>query len=330
LKKVIVYFLIFVPLISLSQVPKKVVVEHFTNTVCSACAANNPDLYNILNQHPEVMHIAFYPSSPYSTCLFNQQNSSENDARTNHYGIYGATPRIVIQGQEQSLNVDFADATILTNHLAQPTPISIKMSQIKYGTDSIKVEIVMKAESNNSLGNGILLSGVAEDTVFYSSPNGETEHYDVFRKSTESINGVSISIPSYIGDSIVYSKTINSDSHWEMDHIFSFALLQTNNNELIQAEYLKADGSQSPSSSIVFNSSKETQFFPNPSTGIVTVIVENSQTATFTIYNNVGKQITVKTIYGADTFDLSNLPKGTYILQIEIDGDKNFEKLILH
>ena len=84
--------------LAFSQVPKKAVVEHFTNTNCSVCASRNPGFYTNLNMQTGVLNLAVHPSSPYPNCLLYQQNATANDARTNYYGIYGSTPRLVING----------------------------------------------------------------------------------------------------------------------------------------------------------------------------------------------------------------------------------------
>jgi hypothetical protein len=90
--------LFFVSSITLAQVPKKVVVEHFTNTRCSVCASRNPGFYNNYKTQAGVIHLAIHPSSPYAACVLSQHNPVENDARTNYYGVYGGTPVLVIQG----------------------------------------------------------------------------------------------------------------------------------------------------------------------------------------------------------------------------------------
>nr|MBK9652878.1 hypothetical protein [Bacteroidota bacterium] len=76
-----------------AQSPKTVLVEHFTNTWCSICASKNPAMYQTLSNYPQVLHIAFHPSSPYPGCVFNVQNMAENDARANYYNAYGGTPK---------------------------------------------------------------------------------------------------------------------------------------------------------------------------------------------------------------------------------------------
>ena len=99
---------------SKAQVPKKVIVEHFTNTVCSVCASKNPGFYTNLKNQQGVIHLAVHPSSPYTSCILSKHNVSENDARTNYYGVYGATPRLAIQGVVIASNANYSSAAIFT------------------------------------------------------------------------------------------------------------------------------------------------------------------------------------------------------------------------
>lgn len=208
MKKAIVTICLSLQLIGLTtkgQVAKKVITEHFTNTVCSICASKNPGFYTNLNSQSGVIHLAIHPSSPYSSCILNQHNVTENDARTNYYGVYGSTPRIVIQGSVIPSSANYSSASLFSPFLSQNSPASIKIKQYKYGNDSIRSRIVIKTEALHSLGSLKLFVALAEDTIFYSSPNGETKHYDVFRKSLTGTSGVTVTLPSTVGDSVIFT-----------------------------------------------------------------------------------------------------------------------------
>ena len=45
----------------------------------------------------DVVHVSYHPISLYPNCQFNQLNPQENDDRTKYYGVFGSTPRLVIQ-----------------------------------------------------------------------------------------------------------------------------------------------------------------------------------------------------------------------------------------
>ena len=155
-----------------AQVAKSVVVEHFTNTRCGICGFKNPQLFANLNNHPEVLHLATHPSSPYSNCVLYQHNPDENDARTNFYGVYGGTPRIVIQGEVMSSSTSYTDDELFTPYEGQTSPASINIQQSKTA-ETIEAFITVQTEELHNLGDLNLYVVVAEDTVFYEAPNGE-------------------------------------------------------------------------------------------------------------------------------------------------------------
>lgn len=212
--------------VALAQVPKKVIVEHFTNTKCSICASRNPGFYTNLRKQSGVIHLAIHPSSPYSACVLSQHNVAENDARTNYYGVYGSTPRLVIQGTVISANANYDVASLFSPYLGQTSPASIRIVQTKFGTDSIRSRIVIKTEAAHSLGSLSLFIALAEDTLKYTGSNGEPVHYDVFRKSLTGATGINISLPATIGDSVVYTKSSTVHSAWNFARIYTLAILQ--------------------------------------------------------------------------------------------------------
>ena len=112
-----------------AQVAKKIIVEHFTNTNCGICGSRNPGFYKNLNNFPEILHLSVHPSSPYASCKLSQQANPDNDARTNYYGIFGGTPRLVVQGTVVSANADYNSPNLFAPYLNTTSPMSIKIEQ---------------------------------------------------------------------------------------------------------------------------------------------------------------------------------------------------------
>ena len=110
------------------QVEKRIVVEHFSNTQCPICFGKNPGLYQNLDHFPRIIHLSIFPGSPYPNCFLHLQNPLASDGRTNYYGVYGSTPRLVIQGDPQSFSVDFNDPSIFAPYEDQTSPFSMKIS----------------------------------------------------------------------------------------------------------------------------------------------------------------------------------------------------------
>jgi len=302
------------------QVAKKIVVEHFTNSVCSICASKNPGFYDNLSNQEDILHLAIHPSSPYSSCLLNQNNVEENDARTNFYGIYGGTPRLVIQGAVISPAEDYSDDMLFDPFEGQFSAVSIRFEQIKFNDDSIKSNIIIKTEQANTLGELLLFVALAEDTVFYSSPNGEDQHYDVFRKSLFATEGLVVNIPAEVGDSLIFSTSAVLETNWQNDRIYTLAILQeTSSKAVIQAasSAFFADSLIAPTSIGSINESISINIFPNPVFNN-NLSIESSDYLenTLLVYDLTGKMCLNTTFENKYLLSLGNYSTGKYLIKV--------------
>lgn len=313
-----------------AQVQKNVVVEHFTNSRCGICASRNPGFYQNLSNHPDILHIAYHPSSPYPTCIFNQHNKAENDARTNYYNIYGSTPKLVAQGSLISPSSNYSSPSIFTPFMDETTPISINIQQTKYGQDSISTQITLTAEASHTLGDLKLLVALAEDTIFYNSPNGESMHFDVFRKALTPITGLLVNAPTEMGESVSYNFSYPVHADWDFSRIFTMAILQEDaNKEVVQAEAV------SPDQNDVINSVQQQELlsainiFPNPVTDLLQVEVKDQKNYKGIIYTMTGQMVMQKDFSGQTTFNMESLNAGTYFLEIGNEEAKAIKKIIV-
>ena len=311
---------LFAQLFAIAQVPKKVVVEHFTNTKCSSCASRNPGFYTNYFSQTDVIHLAIHPSSPYAACLFSMHNPAENDGRTNYYGIYGGTPRLVIQGVVISGSINYGLASIFTPYLSQTSPASIKIVQSKYGSDSIRSRIVIKTEAVHSFGGLSLFVALAEDTINYTGSNVEPVHYDVFRKSLTGTAGVFITLQATVGDSVVYSLVSSADAAWNFSRIYTMAILQeTISQAVVQAESVSASANNI-STGISSNelSTSEITVFSDASK----IIIKSEhvfESATFNIFDLTGRLLFQRPLQASNQqeFSLAHLSDGIYVYTIQ-------------
>jgi hypothetical protein len=232
MKNVFTSLFLFFAVSMIAQVPKNVVVEHFTNTRCSICASRNPGFFTNLGNNPNVIHLAIHPCSPYSNCVLNQHNQLENDARTNYYNIYGATPRIVVQGASISATTNYGDASIFTSQSGQTSPFTVRTSLDVNGGQVI-ITVVVKTEAIHNFTDLKLFTAIAEDTVFYNAPNGENEHYNVFRESVFETEGKTIMPSMMVGDSVMFTENIALDMVWDVNRISSISILQESGNKAV-------------------------------------------------------------------------------------------------
>lgn len=313
-----------------SQVAQKAVVEHFTNTNCSVCASRNPGFYTNLNAQTNVLHLAVHPSSPYPNCLLYQQNATANDARTNYYGVYGSTPRLVINGNVISGAANYSSNTIFTPYLGLTSPASIRIVQEKFATDSIRSTIIIKTEAANTLGALSLFVALAEDTVFYTGGNGEPLHFDVFRKSLTNTIGDAVTLPVTVGDSVMFTFTSLSNPIWNFSRIFTLAILQeTTSKNLVQAEAVPSSaGVVTTGISLATLERDGVKIFPNPAFKFITVQLEENKSATVSLNNLEGKLVMQKIISQSENqIDISLLPKGNYLINIKSDKGEFTQKI---
>lgn len=326
---------IFVFLLSLqfakAQVPKKVVVEHFTNTKCSVCASNNPGFYTNLNNQKGVIHLSIHPSSPYAACALSQHNPIENDGRTNYYGVYGGTPRLVIQGVVISSSANYNSPSIFTPYLNKTSPATIKIYQSKFGKDSIRSTIVVKTASSHSLNNLKLFVALAEDTIFYTGSNGESRHYNVFRKSLTGTSGISISLPAVVGDSVVYIKSSLSNSTWNFSRIYTIAILQeATTKAVVQSESILAKTNNLATGlDNEFMNEVNVNYLEN------TIFInqyKQTDNLIFTLYDVSGRVLIRKHIEtNSENINVSNLSSGIYLYDIKSEnGFSKTGKLIIN
>lgn len=315
------------PLALMAQVPKKSIVEHFTNSNCSVCASRNPGFYANLNRQANVLHLAVHPSSPYSSCRLYQQNDAANDARTNYYGIYGGTPRLVINGSVIPSGNDYAANSLFTPFINQTSPVSIRIEQRKFGVDSVQSKIIIKTVSANNINSASLFVSLAENTVNYSGNNGESIHYDVFRKSLTAATGQSITIPRAIGDSVVVVFSSPSNAVWNFNKIYTLAILQeTASKSLIQAEASSVYTLEN-AQAIKFD---KPQIFPNPVESILNLQFKGSEPTTCALFDLSGVEVLKKELNNQQevSLNLSSLASGIYTLKVtNKDGSTCFEKI---
>jgi hypothetical protein len=328
-----VSILIFIQTITLmgQSVPKNIIVEHFTNTKCSVCASRNPGFYKALETKPKVIHIAYHPSSPYSSCLFSTQNKIENDARTRYYDLYGGTPTFMINGIEKTSS-QVQNNNVYNEFENQLAPFSISLNLTRTQDNFIAAEVIVKAEAFHSFDSLSLYVPLVEDTVFYNAPNGEKRHYDVFRQSFTGTNSKMIKAPKNSGEEFKFTSKISKKSIWALDRLYAVAILQesnTNGKSIIQVDQsnyyndviLAAIDDKDQSSYSIY---------PNPTYDILRINnIEKNKFIKIDVYDVLGNILKSQKIsMDKNEIDFSVLPKGTYILKIESNTTNLFHKIV--
>lgn len=312
---------------AIAQTPKKMLVEHFTNTKCSICASLNPGFYvNLRNQPAGIQHIAYHPSSPYVGCFFSQQNKVENDARTNYYNVYGSTPKILINGTLIQVNNNYNSPTIFDPFENLTSPFELRMTQEKTG-DSIRVGLVVKRMAEGGSSSLLLYGGLAEDTINYTGSNGESRHYDVFRKAVFGTNGTAFTAPATIGDSIQFTGTVWANSAWNPNRLFAYSVVQeSGNKKLVQSEALPA-GNFSVTG-VAQKDKINIQIVPNPTTEYAMVQGPLNTKIRVQISDMQGRIHLEKTVLSGEKLAIAHLPAGIYLINWKSGSESGNMKMV--
>lgn len=306
-----------------SQVVRNNLVEHFTNTNCSICASLNPGIRASLQSHSDVLSISFHPSSPYPACFFSNQNPVENDGRTNFYGIYGSTPKLMVNGV---LTSPAALDTTLTNLNSGMSNFEMHATQLLLNPDSAFVMVTVKKVAFDTLSQARLFSGVKEDTIMRLTPNGELIHENVFRKSLSSLDGILINLPTSINDSIVFSYSYLIDTTWNATRLQCIAVLQhPGSKEIVQATE-SVNVSLIPTRLDIANEDI-INLVPNPSAGKL-YIQSGHLFNEFEVLNLEGRKLQSGQIF-SNQLNLEMLPNGIYFIQLFGNKSKQTRKLLI-
>ncbi|MCC7298127.1 MAG: T9SS type A sorting domain-containing protein [Bacteroidia bacterium] len=260
-----------------------------------------------------------------------KQNSVDNDARTNYYGIYGSTPRLVINGSAISSGSNYSSNSIFTAQQSQTTPASVSVTQSNFGTDSIKSTVIIKTEASHSLGTLALFVAMVEDTVTYTGGNNEKKHFDVYRKSASQTTGLRVTLPATVGDSQIYTFYTKYNSVWNKSRIYTLAILQDSSTKsLVQAAASKVIGNQvasmkTPSASSLIS------VYPNPAAEFANIAFNGTLPWNVEVYNSNGTKVYSKKVETMTTsIDLSALPASIYVIRAFNTENTVTQKIITH
>jgi hypothetical protein len=314
-------FLIVIAIVSISiakaQVAKNMIVEHFTNTKCSICASRNPGLNTNLNANTQVQRISIHPSSPYSNCFLSQQNTAQNDARTNYYGVFGGTPKLVINGSPISTSQNYADAAMFAPFVAQSN-FSIGIKQYAVGLDSIRSELVIKRVAPGApTGSASLFAGLVEDTVFGNGGNGEAEHYNVLRRALFTPQGQVVTLPVNTGDSLILNQTEKFNSVWNSTRMRTVAILQDEITKLvIQSELSTTEQIGATTMIKNYNNLSSLNVYPNPASQYIAVGSSDFKLYNFELSNQLGQVIAKGFVSNKQRINVADFNNGIYFLKI--------------
>ncbi len=298
-----------------------VLIEHFTNSKCSICASKNPAFYNLINQYPDdIHHISIHPSFPYNTCAFYLANTTENNARTSYYGVFG-TPSIALNGTLQPITTPLLTTATLQEYLGNTSPLWLQVSES--GPSNARVATV-KAHSLSTIpaGSYKIYAAVVEKEVAAPPPpnNGEAVHHDVFRKMLPDING-STYTPAAAGELVEFNFNYTIAPGWNADEVYVIAWVQNTANKEILNSGTRFDP---PAVSSTNEAAPQTiQIQPNPVSELATARIGDDEAKQVEVYAVNGQRVAItfeNQEVGILSIPTSTLTAGIYF--VKITGEK--------
>jgi hypothetical protein len=298
--------------------PRYATLELFTNTPCPICANQNPGLFSRLENYEGQYHlVSFYPGKPYSSCIFYQANITENTLRWQFYtGEVFGTPTVAINGTDFT-NSNGVTNTVLDNVTGGTSWLKLTVEETAGSLRT--VDITLQDYVGGSLTTGQLFAVVVEKEINYDAPNGETIHYNVFRKFLSATNGDEVDLSS---GSVTVSYEYEVDAAWQADQVYVIAWLA---NSLTKEIYNSGTRFDPDFVSAVNDATDDVNFeiYPNPSSGQFTLkLPANHQDAAVSVFDAAGSSIFKKEYSSASeiTVDGSTWPEGSYLVRVMLDG----------
>jgi Outer membrane protein Omp28/Secretion system C-terminal sorting domain len=319
--------LLAIPLSIFAQSVKRyVLMEHFTNTYCSICAASNPGFYTTIKieTNTDIHHLAIHPDIPYLQCPLYQANTTEQVKRKTFYGIQG-TPRVSINGAANA-SVGSVTTASLAAEVAKTSPLSVKVKEIS-GTSGRTATITVKPVGDVPAAEYRLFVAIVEKKLNFAANNGESVHYDVFRKFLTSADGDAYTIPTKgVEASLNFNYTPMSP--WVADQVYVLAFIQNMTTKEILNSGTKFDITSSNDEAQLDNQLK---IIPNPTNGVLHYTFDNLTPQYLKVTNIIGQVILTKDnveIINNGELNLSNQPNGVYYLTIKAKEGLAIKKIV--
>lgn len=325
MRKLYLSLFLVLPFLAEAQYAKYELVEWFTNTYCGICSSRNPALRTVYNEYSNLHRITIHPSVPYPQCPLYNFNKEDNEARKQYYGVSG-TPTLFINGIRSSNSAGVFENDIKAQQ-NQLSPIAVEVVEQTEAGRSAKITI--KSQGGVPDGNYKLFVALLEESIDLTAQNGETEHKDVLRKFLSSAEGDDFEMPvSGQSTEIDYEYSVPDGVNPEKAYVLVF--VQDVTSRAILNSGTKFD--EVSTGLIDVSIEAELKAFPNPASDLINVSVGNDyRIHAIEIINHLGQKIrslSMEVPENRFTVPTSDLPFGTYLIQVDLGNKKGIVRFI--
>ena len=314
--------------IGAQTVPKYVLMEHFTNSRCGSCAANNPAFYTRVGSlfGANAHHIAIHSQVPYPACVFYQGNTTEQTARAAFYDVQG-TPSVSLNGGALQ-SVSNVSVGVLQGEAAKRSPIGIQVTETLSG-NNVVATIQVKTFGAVPAGTYKLYAAQVLKRVNQTTPNNESIHYDVFRKWM--VNGGVAFTPASIGSSVSISYTYPNETVWGSNDNYLVVFVQNTATKEVLNSGNKFDPALSSPTNEITNLNDKILIYPNPATEEITLDLTDLNATAYSILNAQGQIIDNQIVTNSvRKISLANYIKGIYWVRVQTSDGVGTQSFVVH
>jgi Secretion system C-terminal sorting domain/Outer membrane protein Omp28 len=318
-----------------STTQRLVLVEPFTNTSCAPCATYGPAFRTLLNNNISKVAVVYYhfdypgPNDPFY--LF----TPDNESRCVYYGINGV-PHTQMGGSYYDDHIANMTATDINTRYNTPALYEMSVSASPNGND-LDIDVDVTALLTTAAANVKLRVAIIEDEINLASApgsNGEKDFYWTFRDMLPSAAGATAGpFTQYTAKSFNYTYTYQTGVNKDEVKVIAF-LQDDNTKEILQAcitPIYPYVGLQEVQEGISFG------MYPNPvnNTLFMKYVLESQETVTVNVYNLLGS-LMISNAQGTQTsgehtisLDVTSLPQGVYMVELQTEKTKVVRRLIV-
>ncbi len=244
-----------------------VLVERFTSSTCPPCASNNPimDAWLHSQDSDRVLGIAYHMNwpSPGNDPMY-WYNVSDNNGKRTYYNV-NSIPQAFMDG---IINIQPAYTTsgltsLFNSRTGIPTPITVVVTDSTFG-DSVIVRARIYCEVSMASPTVYVNFLVLEKHITNINPpatNGETDFYDVMRRTLPGPNGMQLYL--FPGQTYTVEQRYAIDQAWQQSQIKDIVFVQASNQEILAAAQKTNDFTlipNSPFASVIQGQSQSADF----------------------------------------------------------------------
>lgn len=314
-----------------AQVPRTMLVEHFSNASCGPCASQNPALQSLLVANPGVVYLKYQVNWP-GTDPMNAHNPSQVNVRVNFYDVTGV-PTTVFEGNVYKGSPASFNQTMINNRANASSPFSLSLSKrFSPAMDSIYVTAIYRKEADTSTSGVYVRIAILEKLIHFNTApgsNGEKDFHHVMKRMLP--NGVGTAVPNdlAVGEYDTIELGWKLTNIYETDQLMAVAFIQNINNKNV---YQAASSETMSTLAEGEVGTPAIQAWPNPASNVLNLSFPTITGGALALYNAAGQMVYQENLAentAVHAIPVDSLPAGLYICTLSNESSRISTRILI-